>query len=164
MALDISSTIAVAVSSGGVTWFATFAREYMKTRAERLTKADDREIKIDQHRDQLMLELLAAARSENAQVNIALVAARQESDILRQAQNRSAHFDQCLEHLEILLKARQGGNAEEIKAAERMAQAFVTRMRRLAAAQGTMANEVQVAISTEALRDVVDPTTPPATY
>lgn len=167
MTSDVGSLIASAVSGGGLAYIGGLAQSYFKSRSERASKAGDTELKIDQHRDQLVLDLLAAARAENAVVRVDLASARQEIQTLRELEGRVAHFDQCLEHLEVLLKARQNGNIEEIRAAERMAQAFINRMARLANVRGTIANEIQIVASAESLREATEPMmppTPPATY
>lgn len=167
MASEVSSLVAAAMSGGGLSYAASVAVAWFRSRSERQDKSNETDLKIEQHRDQLVIDLLTSARAESAQLRLDVQHARAESDTLRLLQNRAAHFDQALEHLEILLRSRAGGKPEEIHAAEVMAQAFVNRMKRIADARGTIANEVQREVSAQAIREATEPMmppTPPATY
>lgn len=126
-----------------VTWIAAgwTAREKQrkekeKTERERAEKGDRLEI----HRDELMFEVLEHARQEMACARVEVEDLRSEVQKLRAMEQHFYHFQQSLDHLEALLLAE---TESARTAAERNAQAFLNRMRRLNEAKGTIANEAQ---------------------
>jgi hypothetical protein len=96
--------------------------------------------KVETSRDDLTIELLSNARSEVVVARSEMEGLRTEVHSLRAIEQHFYHFEQSLEHLEAVLAAR---SSNERKAAERNARAFLTRMRRLQEAKGTIANETQ---------------------
>lgn len=132
------------VLAAAVSWF-TQAWLYRAKRADatRVTKSehDDR---LVIHRDELTFELLQNARLEMSAARIEVDDLRDEVRKLRSMENHFYHFQQSLDHLEAVLFA----DTPDTKAsAERNARAFLTRMRRLNEAKGTIANETQRAAS-----------------
>lgn len=118
--------------SGGVL-IAQHAFGWLKARSR--ANAD-----VDKHRDGLTIQMLQIAREEVAGVRLELAAAKDEADELRGLQSRLAHFEEALDHIHALLNAE---GAEEERAAERRARAFLNRMRRLSNARGAYINEEQ---------------------
>lgn len=100
--------------------------------------------RLEVHRDELTFQLLQNARLEMASARIEVEDLRDEVRKLRSMENHFYHFQQSLDHLEALLFP---GSDEERAAAERNAKAFLTRMKRLNEAKGTLANEAQRAAS-----------------
>lgn len=134
---------AALVSGGAMTWAGNAALQWWRSRDDRAKARDDADVRLEEHRDRLTFDLLAAARSEVA-------AARAEASFLRPLQARLAHFEEALDHIEALLNS---DTPEERNAAERRARAFLNRMRRMADAGGTIRNEVQRRDSLNALPD-----------
>jgi hypothetical protein len=118
----------VAGSGGGLTLLAQSGTAWLKARGERHRTNRDADVKLEEHRDKLTFDLLDAARVEVA-------AARDEAASLRPMVARLAHFEEALDHIHALLHAQMG---EERKAAERRARAFLSRMRSIADARGTV--------------------------
>jgi hypothetical protein len=112
-----------------------------RTDAAAQNEADDR---LVIHRDELTFQLLQNARLEMASARIEVEDLRDEVRKLRSMENHFYHFQQSLDHLEALLFS---DSSEARAAAERNARAFLTRMRRLNEAKGTLANEAQRAAS-----------------
>lgn len=132
------------VITAAVTWAANaWVYGAKRTEARKAAKheSDDRLII---HRDELTFELLQNARLEMASARIEVEDLRDEVRKLRSMENHFYHFQQSLDHLEALLFA---DTVETRAAAERNARAFLTRMRRLNEAKGTITNEVQRASS-----------------
>lgn len=100
--------------------------------------------RLEIHRDELTFELLQNARLEMSAARVEVEDLRDEVRKLRAMENHFYHFQQSLDHLEALLFA---DTPEARAAAERNARAFLTRMRRLNEAKGTITNEVQRASS-----------------
>lgn len=100
----------------------------------------DHSATVDQSRDELALELLSSARNEVVQARSEMSALREEVNSLRAMEQHFYHFQQAIEHLSAVLFASD----EHDKAnAERNAKAFLSRMKRLQEAKGTIANEAQ---------------------
>lgn len=131
---DLGQIIPSLGVGGVVSFLGTLAVQWLKTRGDRSSAQASAEVQLEQHRDKLTFDLLAAARSEVA-------AARDEAAHLRPLQARLAHFEEALDHVEALLNS---GTPEERAAAERRARAFLKRMRRAADAIGTLRNEAQI--------------------
>lgn len=111
-----------------------------KRQDERSDAKIDNARSLEIHRDELTFELLQNARMEMSSARIEVEDLRDEVRKLRSMENHFYHFQQSLDHLEALLFS----NTEEERAsAERNARAFLTRMRRLNEAKGTIANEAQ---------------------
>jgi hypothetical protein len=143
MPSDLAPIVA-GIASAAVAWCAQ-AWIYRRKRADDRTaaqhEADDRLII---HRDELTFQLLQNARLEMASARIEVEDLRDEVRKLRSMENHFYHFQQSLDHLEALLFSN---TPEEKTTAERNARAFLTRMRRLNDAKGTLTNEAQRHIS-----------------
>lgn len=138
--------VAAVLAAGGVGWFGNAVVQWMRSRETR--HATDRTVdqKVEEHRDQLTLDLLEAARTEAA-------AWREEVSNLRPMVTdmlvRLAHFEEALDHLHALLASEEPA---ERSAAERRARAFLKRMRRDPLSP-ELRNPVQSAASRESLID-----------
>ena len=119
-----------------VTWAATAWHHRTKIKRENQDRGDRLEI----HRDELTFELLQSARNEMAAARVEVDDLRDEVRKLRAMERHFYHFQQSLDHLEALLFSN---TTEARSTAERNARAFLTRMRRLNEAKGTLANEAQ---------------------
>lgn len=130
-----------------VTWGVTVWQ--MRLRAEEKREKTAKEVidrgeRLEIHRDELTFELLQTARGEMTVARVEMEDLRDEVRKLRKMELHFYHFQQSLDHLEALIFAE----TDVIRAtAERNARAFLTRMRRLTAAKGTIANEAQRAAS-----------------
>lgn len=125
-----------AILSAAVTW-GTAAWTYRdKVKKEKVEQGD----RLEVHRDGLTFELLQNARQEMANARVEVEDLRDEVRKLRAMEQHFYHFQQSLDHLEALLFAE---TTEAQAAAERNARAFLSRMRRLNEAKGTIANEAQ---------------------
>lgn len=100
----------------------------------------DHTASVDQHRDELALELLGSARNEVVQARSEMESLRDEIKSLRAMEQHFYHFQQAIEHLSAVLFAHDEHDRAN---AERNAKAFLARMKRLQEAKGTIANEVQ---------------------
>ena len=136
-------------ATGVAGWAGNASLQWFKARADRQQASVTSAVDLEKHSDQLMFDVLAASRTE-------ITAARVELEELRPLRTkyalieaRLAHFDEALSHLQSLLETR---TPEDRAQAERLARAFVNRMRRIGEAQSTMANEAQRIASAEALR------------
>lgn len=135
------------VGVGGVlAYVGNLAIQWLKTRDERSSAQASADVQLEQHRDKLTFDLLAAARSEVA-------AARADAAESRSLQAPLAHFEEALDHIEALLNAH---GPDECHAAERRARAFLNRMRRRAEAMGTLRNEAQIHVSGTLPEDMRD--------
>lgn len=143
----VSLVEAIAVGGGGglATVLVQMGRAWLTARTEQRSTDTAADLKREEHRDALMFDLLKAARVEGE-------ALRSEVAALRPLVTRVAHFEEALDHIHALLHAE---GPTERKAAERRAQAYLTRMRRLAEAKGTIANEAQRIQSAAALSGAV---------
>lgn len=135
--IDFLSVVPFAVVSSAVTW-ATQAWAY---RDKRKAAHADQSDKLEIHRDQFTLELLQNARTEITLVRTEINSLREEQGTLRKLEQHVYHFQESLEHLELLLLAE---TTEALTQAKRNATAFLKRMRRLQDAKGTILNEVQI--------------------
>lgn len=113
-------------------------------RDKKKEKVADQTYSLEIHRDELTFQLLQNARQEMSSARVEVEDLRDEVKKLRSMENHFFHFQQSLDHLEALLFSPTD---EEKVAAERNARAFLTRMRRLNEAKGTLANEAQRAAS-----------------
>lgn len=114
---------------------------YRETVKKEVSKHADR---LEIHRDELTFQLLQSAKHEMSAARVEVEDLREEVKKLRAMENHFFHFQQSLDHLEALLFA---DTPEARTAAERAARAFLTRMRRLNEAKGTLANEAQRVVS-----------------
>jgi hypothetical protein len=119
-----------------VAWFGSMYTHREKAKRYAVAHADRLEI----HRDDLTLQIIRTGREELAFARVEVEDLRDEVRKLRSMENHFYHFQQALDHLEALLTA---GTSEARVSAERNARAFLTRMRRLNEAKGTLANEAQ---------------------
>lgn len=125
-----------AILSAAVSW-GTAAWTYReKAKKEKVEHGD----RLEVHRDGLTFELLQNARQEMANARVEVEDLRDEVRKLRAMEQHFYHFQQSLDHLEALLFAE---TTDARSTAERNARAFLTRMRRLNEAKGTIANEAQ---------------------
>lgn len=132
-----------------VTWItAAYAR-----RDKRREKEIDDGNTLVIHRDELTLQIIRAGREEISTARLEVEDLRDEVKKLRAMETHFYHFQQSLDHLEALLVASTPAERAE---AERNARAFVNRMRRLQNAKGTVANEVQRAVSEERIDDATE--------
>lgn len=119
-----------------VAWIASMYTHREKAKKEAIDQAD----RLEVHRDELTLQIIRTGREEIAAARIEVEDLRDEVKKLRAMENHFYHFQQSLDHLEALLTA---ATPEEREIAERNAEAFLRRMRRLSEAKGTLANEAQ---------------------
>jgi uncharacterized protein YydD (DUF2326 family) len=119
-----------------VSWYLSLAAHRATVKKEVVQHADRLEI----HRDELTFQLLQSAKQEMSAARVEVEDLRDEVRKLRAMENHFFHFQQSLDHLEALLFA---DTQEARVVAERAARAFLNRMRRLATAKGTLANEAQ---------------------
>lgn len=138
--MDILGTGVFAVVSSLVTWAGT-AYAYRDRKKE---KAQEQDAGLQIHKDNMLFELLQIARQEIQVARIELREARDEIKVLRPLEQDFYHVEQALDLFDALLSAE---TAAERKMAERNARGFVSRIRRLHAARGTIVNEVQRAAS-----------------
>lgn len=132
------------VVSAALSWLAQ-AWLYRAKRADaRQNNQKEFDEKLIIHRDELTFQLLQNARLEMASARIEVDDLRDEVRKLRSMENHFYHFQQSLDHLEALLFS---ATPDERSNAERNARAFLTRMRRLNEAKGTISNEAQRAAS-----------------
>jgi hypothetical protein len=132
-----------------VSWFGSALKHREKKKQETIEHAD----RLEVHRDELTLAIIRTGREELAVARIEVDDLRDEVKKLRAMENHFFHFQQSLDHLEALLTAT---TPEERATAERNARAFLTRMRRLQEAKGTILNETQRVASEVALLDRED--------
>jgi len=123
-----------------VSWFGSAYANRTRAKKEAVEHAD----RLEVHRDELTLQIIRTGREEIAAARIEVEDLRDEVKKLRAMETHFYHFQQSLDHLEALLTAT---TPEERDIAERNARAFLTRMRRLQEAKGTITNEVQRAAS-----------------
>ena len=137
---DILGVAPFVAATTVMTWAATAWHHRAKQKREERDRGDRLEI----HRDELTFELLQNARNEMSAARVEVDDLRDEVRKLRAMERHFYHFQQSLDHLEALLFA---DTTEARSTAERNARAFLTRMRRLNEAKGTLANEAQLATS-----------------
>lgn len=144
--LDLLKIVAPSIVTAILAWFAS---EWTHNRDGKATK-EAQEDRLEIHRDELTFELLENARAEMTILRTELEAMRKETNTLRKLERHIYHFQQSLDHLEAILAATTD---DERSVAERNARAFLNRMRRLAEAEGNIANEVQRVQSEVSIRD-----------
>lgn len=120
--MDWLQLTAAGIGGGACASAATVAVQWLRSRGER--HATDRTVNADlqKHWTDTTLELVDALRSE-------LHEAREELTGLRPLVAHLAHFEEALDHIHALLAALRSESRDELKAAERRAQAFLRRMR-----------------------------------
>ncbi|ALJ15371.1 hypothetical protein [Sphingopyxis macrogoltabida] len=126
-----------AVATFALTW----AWQVYVHRDARRERREAKAAEVEQHRDDLTLKLIKTATDEAAQVRKEIEEVRQENKALRALEEHFYHFEQALNHLEAVLTAT---DADARKVAEKNANAFLTRMRRLQQAKGNIQQEVQI--------------------
>lgn len=146
MLIDIAKLVVPCVASAALGWV---SQVVIFKRSEGVKK-DEQIDRLEIHRDELTFELLENARAEMTILRTELEAMRKETNTLRKLERHIYHFQQSLDHLEALLAAT---TEDERALAERNARAFLNRMRRLADAEGNIANEVQRVQSEVSIRD-----------
>lgn len=154
MEVTILGASGFAVITTAAAWFGQGWRYRERTKKEKDEQADRLEI----HKDELTFQLLQSARTEMNATKNEMETLRDEVRTLRALEQHFYHFEQSLDHLQAVLHAKDD---DEVKTARRNATAFLNRMRRLAEAKGTIANEVQRAESTvgmteKTLKDIGD--------
>lgn len=131
-------------------WFVSLWTNRAKARRDAIKEANEQSDRLEIHRDDLTLQIIRSGREELALARVEVDDLREEVRKLRGMETHFYHFQQSLDHLEALITA---STPEEREQAERNARAFLNRMRRLQAAKGTIANEVQHASSEIELLD-----------
>lgn len=132
------------------TFLATWGWQAYVHRDARQERREAKAAEVDVQRDQLAIELLAAARDERKEAREELEDVRRENRALQSLEQHFYHFEQALDHLEAILTAED----ESARAlAERNAKAFLLRMRRLQQAKGNIQQEVQVIESANRLEE-----------
>lgn len=149
---DILGAAPWAILSGAGSWIIQGWLHREKRKADRAEHSDRLEI----HRDELAMELVQNARTEIGAARAEVEELRGEVTTLRALEKHFYHFQQSLDHLEAVLFS---STSEERTNAERSAKAFLTRMRRLNDAKGTIRNEIQRAdsITELATRGIITP-------
>lgn len=143
---DVVTPTPWAVITAIVSWFGAMYVYRDKKKGAKIEQNDRLEI----HRDELTLSIVQLGREEIAAARLEVDDLRSEVRKLRALEVHFYHFQQSLDHLEALLTAT---TEQEHVDAERNARAFLNRMRRLADAKGTVANEAQRAASEVELLD-----------
>lgn len=119
-----------------IAWFGSWVTHREKAKRDAVAHAD----RLEVHRDDLTLQIIRTGREELAFARVEVEDLREEVRKLRSMETHFYHFQQSLDHLEALLTAE---TVDARALAERNAQAFLTRMKRLQEAKGTLANEAQ---------------------
>lgn len=135
--------------TGVVTWAGAMWR-YSDERKDRreekaATKADvaaAAALAVEQHRDEMILTLLATVKEENARALTELAEVREENRALRSLEQHFYHFQQAIDHLEALLSA--GNDTDARAVAEKNATAFLERMKRIQQAKGDIQQSIAV--------------------
>lgn len=119
-----------------VAWVASWYTQKEKAKRDKDATSD----RLEVHRDDLTLQIIRTGREELSFARIEVEDLRDEVRKLRSMETHFYHFQQSLDHLEALLSAE---TVDARNHAERNARAFLTRMKRLNVAKGTIANEAQ---------------------
>lgn len=143
---DVMGVAPWVVLTAIVSWVGAIYTGRAKARKDAVDHSDRLEI----HRDNLTLQLIRTGREEISSARVEIEDLRDEVKKLRAMETHFYHFQQSLDHLEALLTAK---TPEERQTAERNAQAFLNRMKRLQVAKGVISNEVQRASSEIELLD-----------
>jgi hypothetical protein len=112
--------IPVGIVTGLAGWFGKAYMETLRLKAAERKAQIEQGANLEKHRDDLTFQLLDAARQE-------LTLMRTEIEKLRPMESHLYHLQQALEHIDALLHSDPDARA----VAERNAQAFLSRMRRL---------------------------------
>lgn len=137
------------------TFAATMAWQMYVHRDARKERREAKAVEVEQHREDLTLQLIKTATDEAAIVRREIDEVRQENKSLRQ-ENTSLlaleehfyHFEQALNHLEAVLTA---ADPDARAVAERNANAFLSRMRRIQKAKGDIQQSIQIVESASRL-------------
>lgn len=123
-----------------ITSVVTAAGQYLIFQRQWRKDTLDTEAVVEKTRNDLTIQLLSSARSEAVAARAEIEGLHGQVNSLRQLEQHFFHFQQALDHLDAIVNAADEGVRKQ---AERSARAFLTRMRRLMEAKGTIANEVQ---------------------
>lgn len=147
--VDVLGVAPWVVITAAVTWVSQAWAN--RNQARKVTL--DHGVAVERQRDELTFNLLNNARTEMAAARAEMEGLRGEVKSLRVLEQHFFHFQQSLEHIEALLTA----TPEDRRQAERNARAFLTRMRRLQDAKGTISNEMaRVGASIRSTEQVVE--------
>lgn len=146
------------IITAGVTW-AGAAWKYSDIRNERKLERGERKaekdataaLAVEQHRDDMILTLLATVKEENARALTELAEVREENRALRSLEKHFYHFQQAIDHLEALLSAGHDPDARAV--AEKNATAFLERMKRIQQAKGDIQQSIAVIEAAERIED-----------
>lgn len=130
--VDLATIVPAGIAVFGSGWAGQALLAWLKGRGGATGARLAAEADLEKHRDRLTFEVVALARNE-------IAALKQEIEKLRPMEAHLYHLEQALEHLDALI----GATGDDRPQIERAARAFVNRMRRAAAARGTIANETQ---------------------
>ena len=145
---ELTTLLPIIGASGVFGWAGSAALQWLKARGDQQQARASAEVDLEQHRDKLTFDLLSAARTELAAARSEVAELRPLQTRLSQIEARLAHFEEALSHLQNLLESKEPAERTQ---AEKLARAFINRMRRLGEAHGTLANEAQRESSAEAL-------------
>lgn len=123
------------------TFAATMAWQMYVHRDARRERREAKAAEVEQHRDDLTLRLIKQATEEAQQARREVEEVRQENKALRALEEHFYHFEQALNHLEAVLTAT---DADARAVAEKNANGFLSRMRRLQEAKGKIQQEIQI--------------------
>lgn len=123
-------------------WLGNVLIQALKNRTQNNADRINADIKLEQHRDALTIQLLEQARIEAAQL-------REELQRLRLVESHSLHFEEALRLLGLLLSTP----VDDRRQIENEASAFVNRMNRGREARGYMRNEAQRIIAATAIAE-----------
>lgn len=126
-----------ALGTGALTWL---WRVYVHSDARR-ERRETKAAEVEQHREDLTLELLKAARADSQAARSEIEDVRAENRALQSLEQHFYHFEQALDHLEAILTA---DDEPARVVAERNARAFLLRMRRIQQAKGEIQQGIQI--------------------
>ena len=157
---DLATIIPAGLALFGGGWGGQAILAWLKGRSDATARQSDNEVRLSEHSDKIMFEVLEAARAEARMAREDARLVREESDAKRDLEARFAHFEEAIDHIIALRSAHE--NEAEWLVVSRAAENFVNRMRRLADARGTLANEAQrlssaLTIAERAARKGVNP-------
>lgn len=135
-------TILPLMATAGVGgWFGKAGIAWISGRGATQKAKIDGDVLMKKHTDDLMFQMLSAAQGQVAALNARV-------NELQPLVAEVAHLSEALDHIAALLAS---DTSEEKRAAERRAQAFLNRMRRLGDARGALLNEAQIKASADRL-------------
>lgn len=134
-----------------LTALATWAGAMWKYSDERQARKETKALAVEQHRDDMILTLLATVKEENARALTELAEVREENRALRSLEQHFYHFQQAIENLEALLSSADDPGARAV--AERNATAFLERMKRIQQAKGDIQQSIAVIEAAERIDD-----------